>query len=58
MLTQFMGASQAAEYLNVSLTWVPPVRGSYLTNYGGGRDAKPQFKISEVQAWARQRRLG
>ena len=61
MPAQFMDASQTAEYLNMSLTWVyrdAPGLGLVPYKFGRGRNAKLQFKISDVQAWARQRRLG
>jgi hypothetical protein len=61
MPAQFMNANQTAEYLNMSLTWVyrdAPRLGLVPYKFGRGRNAKLQFKISDVQAWARQRRLG
>ncbi|MZD05858.1 hypothetical protein GTW43_12290 [Streptomyces sp. SID5785] len=61
MRPQFMDAKQTAEYLNMSVTWVyrdAPRLGLAAYKFGVGRNAKLQFKISDVDAWARQQRLG
>ncbi|MFF7474683.1 hypothetical protein [Streptomyces sp. NPDC008092] len=61
MPTQFMNAKQTAEYLNMSITWVyrdAPKLGLVPYKFGSGRSAKLQFKIADVQAWARQQKLG
>ena len=53
MPAQFMDARQTAEYLNMSLTWVyrdAPGLGLVPYKFGRGRNAKLQFKISDVQA--------
>ncbi|MGW3071662.1 helix-turn-helix domain-containing protein [Kitasatospora sp. NPDC001132] len=60
MPEQFMSAKQTAEYLNMSVVWVyreAPRAGLVAYRFGGGRNAKLQFKVSEVQAWVRQQRL-
>ncbi|WP_316527579.1 helix-turn-helix transcriptional regulator [Kitasatospora brasiliensis] len=60
MSEQFMSAKQAAEYLNMSVAWVyreAPRVGLVPYRFGSGRNAKLQFKVSEVQAWVRQQRL-
>ncbi|GLW55452.1 helix-turn-helix transcriptional regulator [Kitasatospora phosalacinea] len=59
MVSQFMDAKQTAEYLNVSLSWLyREAAGVGLVAYrfGQGRNAKLQFKVSEVQAWIKQQR--
>ncbi|MFJ5519504.1 helix-turn-helix transcriptional regulator [Streptomyces griseoluteus] len=56
-----MNARQTAEYLNMSITWVyrdAPKLGLQPYKFGYGRSAKLQFKVSEVQAWAQQQKLG
>ncbi|MET8210438.1 helix-turn-helix domain-containing protein [Streptomyces sp. NPDC005373] len=61
MPPRFMDAKQTAEYLNMSLTWVyrdAPRLGLAVYKFGAGRNAKLQFKVSDVDAWARQQRLG
>ncbi|MEU6210140.1 helix-turn-helix domain-containing protein [Streptomyces sp. NPDC047023] len=58
--TQFMTAKELAAHLNMSLPWVyREARHAGLTPYkfGKGRNAKIQFKISEVQAWISQQNL-
>ncbi|TQF01305.1 helix-turn-helix domain-containing protein [Kitasatospora acidiphila] len=60
MPEQFMNVKQTAEYLNMSVAWVyREAAGVGLVPYrfGSGRNAKLQFKISEVQAWVKQQRL-
>ncbi|MEU6663979.1 helix-turn-helix domain-containing protein [Streptomyces sp. NPDC046821] len=60
MRPQFMDARQTAEYLNMSVTWVyrdAPRLGLAAHKFGAGRNAKLQFKVSEVDAWARQQRM-
>ncbi|MGW2209748.1 helix-turn-helix domain-containing protein [Streptomyces sp. NPDC001781] len=57
----FMNARQAAEYLNMSITWVyrdAPKLGLKPYKFGHGPSAKLQFKVSEVDAWAQRQRLG
>ncbi len=61
MRPQFMDTKQTAEYLNMSVTWVyrdAPRLGLAAYKFGTGRNAKLQFKVSDVDAWARQQRLG
>ncbi|GHE06542.1 helix-turn-helix transcriptional regulator [Streptomyces alanosinicus] len=61
MPTQFMNVKQTAQYLNMSITWVyrdAPKLGLVPYKFGRGRSAKLQFKISDVQAWAQQQKLG
>lgn len=58
-VAQFMGVRETAEYLNMSVQWVyreAPHVGLAPYKFGRGRNAKIQFKVSEVQAWVRQRR--
>ncbi|MFF1793823.1 helix-turn-helix domain-containing protein [Kitasatospora sp. NPDC058263] len=60
MSSQFMDAKQTAEYLNMSLSWVyreAAQVGLVGYRFGLGRNAKIQFKVSEVQAWIRQQRI-
>ncbi|MEV6313069.1 helix-turn-helix domain-containing protein [Streptomyces sp. NPDC051840] len=57
MAAQFMDAKQTAEYLNVSLTWLyrdARRHGLAAYKFGSGRNAKLQFKISDVQRWVCQ----
>ncbi|MFF7366112.1 hypothetical protein [Streptomyces sp. NPDC008125] len=61
MAAQFMNAKQTAEYLNVSLTWLyrdAPRYGLVAYKFGSGRNAKLQFKISDIQGWVRQQYVG
>ncbi|MGV9314565.1 helix-turn-helix domain-containing protein [Streptomyces sp. NPDC003691] len=61
MSTQFMDVKETAEYLNMSVTWVykeAPRAGLTPYKFGRGRNAKIQFKVSEVQVWVRQQKLG
>ncbi|MEU6814634.1 helix-turn-helix domain-containing protein [Streptomyces sp. NPDC046860] len=56
-----MNAQQTAEYLNMSITWVyrdARKLGLVPYKFGQGRSAKLQFKITDVQAWAQQQKLG
>ncbi|MFJ5879933.1 helix-turn-helix domain-containing protein [Kitasatospora cineracea] len=60
MAAQFMDVRQTAEYLNVSPSWLyREAVGVGLVPYrfGQGRNAKIQFKVSEVNAWVRQQRV-
>ncbi|MGC0314900.1 helix-turn-helix transcriptional regulator [Kitasatospora acidiphila] len=60
MPEQFMSVKQTAEYLNMSVAWVyreATAAGLVPYRFGSGRNAKLQFKISEVQAWVKQQRL-
>ncbi|MFI9271980.1 helix-turn-helix domain-containing protein [Kitasatospora sp. NPDC052896] len=60
MSPQFMDAKQTAQYLNMSLSWVyrdAAQMGLVGYKFGRGRNAKLQFKVSEVQAWTRQQRI-
>ena len=59
MPEQFMSVKQTAEYLNMSVAWVYRKARVGLVPYrfGAGRNAKLQFKVSEVQTWVRQQRL-
>ncbi|MGW1279278.1 helix-turn-helix domain-containing protein [Streptomyces tsukubensis] len=61
MAAQFMDVKETAEYLNMSVTWVykeAPRSGLTPYKFGRGRNAKIQFKVSEVQGWVRQQKLG
>ncbi|MEV7121141.1 helix-turn-helix transcriptional regulator [Kitasatospora griseola] len=60
MAAQFMDAKETAEYLNVSVSWLyreAPKAGLLAYRFGQGRNAKLQFKLSEVQAWIKHHRL-
>ncbi|MEV6974442.1 hypothetical protein [Kitasatospora sp. NPDC093806] len=60
MPEQFMSAKETATYLNMSLAWVyrdAPRLGLVPYKFGCGRNAKLQFKVSEVQAWVRQQKM-
>jgi excisionase family DNA binding protein len=60
MPTQFMTAKELAEYLNMSVVWVyreSERRGLTPYKFGAGRNAKIQFKVSEVEAWIGQQQL-
>ncbi|WP_441247400.1 helix-turn-helix transcriptional regulator [Kitasatospora sp. McL0602] len=60
MPEQFMSVKQTASYLNMSVAWVyrdAPRVGLLPYRFGSGRNAKLQFKVSEVEAWVRQQRL-
>ncbi|MEU0103014.1 MULTISPECIES: helix-turn-helix domain-containing protein [Streptomyces] len=55
-----MTAKELAQYLNMSLVWVyreSAQRGLTPYKFGTGRNAKIQFKVSEVEAWIRQQQL-
>lgn len=59
MAAQFMDVREVAEYLNMSVQWVyreAPRVGLSPYRFGSGRNAKIQFKISDVQNWIRQQR--
>ncbi|WP_327157723.1 hypothetical protein [Streptomyces tubercidicus] len=60
MAEQFMDVKATAKFLNMSVTWVyrdAPNQGLTPYKFGSGRNAKIQYKISEVQQWARQQKL-
>lgn len=55
-----MTVKETAEYLNMSVPWVyREVTRAGLVPYrfGRGRNSKLQFKVSEVQAWAKQQQV-
>ncbi|MCD0486430.1 helix-turn-helix domain-containing protein [Streptacidiphilus sp. ASG 303] len=55
-----MDVKQTAKYLNMSVPWVyreASRLGLMPYKFGRGRNAKIQFKVSEVQAWLRQQQL-
>ncbi|MEU9028146.1 helix-turn-helix domain-containing protein [Streptomyces sp. NPDC048383] len=57
---QFMDVKSTATYLNMSVQWVyreAPRLGLTPYKFGAGRNAKIQFKVSDVQAWVKQQRL-
>ncbi|WP_420037231.1 hypothetical protein ACN2WE_37885 [Streptomyces sp. cg28] len=61
MPPQFTNAKETAEYLNTSPTWVyrdAPRLGLTAHKFGAGRNATLQFTVSDVDACARQQRLG
>jgi hypothetical protein len=56
-----MDVKETSEYLNMSVAWVyreAPSLGLVPYKFGRGRNAKIQFKISDLQAWLRQQKLG
>lgn len=60
MTSQFMTARQTAEHLNMSVQWVyreAPKVGLVPYRFGHGRNAKLQFKVTEVNAWVKQQRM-
>ncbi|WP_435286487.1 helix-turn-helix domain-containing protein [Streptomyces bacillaris] len=60
MSQTFMSAKETAKYLNMSVPWVyreAALAGLVPYRFGSGRNAKLQFKVTEVQAWAKQQRL-
>lgn len=60
MPAEFMDAKTTAQYLNMSISWVyrdAPTLGLVPYKFGRGRNAKIQFKVSEVTAWVRQQKL-
>ncbi|MFJ6485875.1 MULTISPECIES: helix-turn-helix domain-containing protein [unclassified Streptomyces] len=60
MATQFMDVRETAEYLNMSVQWVyreAPRAGLAPYRFGAGRNAKIQFKVSEVESWAKQQKI-
>ncbi|MDQ8704089.1 helix-turn-helix domain-containing protein [Streptomyces sp. LHD-70] len=60
MAVQFMDVKQTANYLNMSVQWVyreAPRLGLRPYRFGAGRNAKIQFRMSEVEAWVRQQRI-
>lgn len=57
MAGQFMSVRETAEYLNMSVAWVyRNARGNGMIPYrfGAGRNAKMNFKTSEVEDWIKQ----
>ncbi|MFJ3841505.1 helix-turn-helix domain-containing protein [Streptomyces sp. NPDC090054] len=60
MAAQFMDVREAAEYLNMSVQWVyreAPRVGLAPCRFGAVRNAKIQFKVSEVHAWIKQQKI-
>ncbi|MGW1334537.1 helix-turn-helix domain-containing protein [Streptomyces rubiginosohelvolus] len=60
MSQNFMSAKETAKYLNMSVPWVyreAARAGLAPYRFGSGRNAKLQFKVTEVQAWVKQQRL-
>lgn len=60
MSTHFMTVKQTAEHLNMSVQWVyreAPKVGLIPYRFGSGRNAKLQFKVTEVHAWVKQQRM-
>ncbi|MFE7337908.1 helix-turn-helix domain-containing protein [Streptomyces fimicarius] len=55
-----MSAKETAKFLNMSVPWVyreSARAGLVPYKFGSGRNAKLQFKVTEVHAWAKQQRL-
>ncbi|WP_443065526.1 helix-turn-helix domain-containing protein [Streptomyces sp. NBC_00557] len=60
MTAQFMSVRGAAEYLNVSVSWIyrnAARSGLAPYRFGSGINAKIRFKMSEVEAWTKQQRI-
>lgn len=60
MTAQFMDVRKTAEYLNVSISWIyrnATQSGLAPYRFGSGSNAKIRFKVSEVEAWAKQHRV-
>ncbi|MFE4975384.1 helix-turn-helix domain-containing protein [Kitasatospora sp. NPDC056651] len=60
MASQFMTVKQTAEHLNMSVQWVyreAAKVGLVPYRFGSGRNAKLQFKVTEVNAWVKQQRM-
>ncbi|MFF3412499.1 helix-turn-helix domain-containing protein [Streptomyces sp. NPDC002742] len=56
-----MGVREAAEYLDVSVAWLyrnATRSGLIAYKFGVGRNAKIRFKISEVETWVKQQKVG
>ncbi|WP_206505974.1 helix-turn-helix domain-containing protein [Streptomyces chrestomyceticus] len=59
-MTHFMNAQQTAEYLNMSITWLyrdAARSGLVPYKFGRGRNAKIQFKVTDVRAWVQQQKM-
>ncbi|MFK0044838.1 helix-turn-helix domain-containing protein [Streptomyces sp. NPDC090741] len=55
-----MDVRETAQYLNMSVQWVyreAPRAGLAVYRFGAGRNAKIQFKVSEIQAWVKQQKV-
>ncbi|MGW1173949.1 helix-turn-helix domain-containing protein [Kitasatospora sp. NPDC002543] len=55
-----MTVKETAEFLNMSVQWVyreAPQVGLVPYRFGQGRNAKLQFKVTEVQTWVKQQRM-
>ncbi|MFB6698346.1 helix-turn-helix transcriptional regulator [Streptomyces rubiginosohelvolus] len=60
MNQNFMSAKETAKFLNMSVPWVyreAARAGLAPYRFGSGRNAKLQFKVTDVQAWVNQQRL-
>ncbi|MFJ2805832.1 helix-turn-helix domain-containing protein [Kitasatospora sp. NPDC087271] len=60
MARQFMSVRETAEYLNMSVPWVyreAPRVGLAPYRFGSGKNAKLQFKVSDIHAWVKQQRM-
>ncbi|MFH9819609.1 helix-turn-helix domain-containing protein [Streptomyces sp. NPDC017230] len=56
-----MDVKETAEYLNVSTSWLyknSVHSGLVMYRFGAGVNAKIRFKVSEVEAWVKQQRVG
>ncbi|MFD9967649.1 helix-turn-helix domain-containing protein [Streptomyces sp. NPDC059011] len=54
-----MGVRETAKYLNMSVAWVyknANEHGLVPYKFGVGRNAKIQFRVSEVEAWVVRQR--
>ncbi|GFE17985.1 hypothetical protein Sgleb_60320 [Streptomyces glebosus] len=61
MPEKFMDVKETAKFLNMSVTWVyrdAPNQGLTPYKFGSSPNAKIQYKISEVQQWIKQQKLG
>ncbi|RKT02903.1 excisionase family DNA binding protein [Streptomyces sp. 3211.6] len=60
MPAQFMTTKELAEHLNMSIPWVyreAARAGLAAYKFGTGRNAKIQFRVSEVQRWIDQQKV-
>ncbi|MFD7070648.1 helix-turn-helix domain-containing protein [Streptomyces sp. NPDC059913] len=60
MASHFMSAKEAAEYLNMSIQWIyreAPEAGLAPYRFGRGKNAKLQFKVTELNSWIKQQKI-
>lgn len=57
---RFMNVREAAEYLNVSVSWLyknAARSGLAIYRFGAGENSKIRFEVSEIEAWVKQQRV-